>query len=73
MVLMALLFSFNVKLLYMSEEGLQSQSVSFISHVPKKTVQLYMSSEGGAYDVLYDKAYIKTAGICQSILLEVVF
>ncbi len=71
-MLLSLVFKFNVKLFYMTNEGLVSQLLYSPAAAPQAlptTIQLYLNPDGN-FDVLYDKGFIKSAGICQSILLE---
>jgi hypothetical protein len=57
-------------LYYPNEDGLGKYNFE-ISKVPKtRTVRLFMGSDGN-YDVLYTKSYIKSAGISQSVLMDV--
>ncbi len=55
----------------MTEEGLLSQTLytpAGQKMVP--TLKFYMNPDA-TLDVLYDKAFIRTAGLCQSLLFEV--
>jgi len=70
LVLMAMLFDVDVKLFYMGEEGLKKQEFSFPGTKAKAKVQLYLGPEG-YFDVVCDKAFVKSAGICQSLILDV--
>lgn len=67
---MALFFNFNLVLYYASEDGLAKKSFEISKAHGSRTVRLFMGSDGN-YDVLYTKDFIKAAGICQSVLLDV--
>ena len=76
---MAMLFDMNIKLFYATEEGLMKQEFIFPStsalgikktQASKQKIQLFLAADG-YFDVVYDKSYIKSAGICQSVLLDV--
>lgn len=67
-VLMALFFDVILHVYYF--DGTDLSKIEFNSDSKGKLVRLYLNA-GGIFDVVYDKAEIKSAGICQSIILDV--
>ena len=70
---MAMFFNVNLRLFYIAESGLTKQEYSFLPGESKSVlpiVQLCLAPDG-YFDVVYSKSFIKTAGICQSLLLDV--
>ena len=68
LVLMSLFFGFNIRLYYLTDEGLLQQTVALLN--TDSNIQLYLNPDSG-FDVVYSKAFIRNAGICQSLVLEV--
>ena len=71
LVLMAMLFKIDLTILYMTDEGLMKQKLIFPFNTKVKGT-VYLGPDG-LFDVVYGKAFIKEAGICQSIILDVDF
>ena len=71
-ILMAMHLSLDLIIYSIDESGLSKQEFNFCSRTlpSKKILRLYLGVDGG-FDTIYDKASIKTAGICQSIILDV--
>ena len=70
---MTLLFNLDLRLYFVGEEGLTKSDLTFASKKnpePREKVQLFLGADGN-FDVVYSKAEIKAAGICQSLLLDV--
>lgn len=71
---MALFFNLNIEILYISLDGISSLKVgNFGCKESYKTepVRLLLSSDGFV-DCVYEKTFIKTAGVAQSIVLDVI-
>lgn len=66
---MGLLFGMNLRIWYITDEGLKRQEF-FFEENSSKVAELYLAPDG-YFDILYQKSYIKTVGMCQSILLDV--
>ena len=70
---MALLFNLDLRVFFVGEEGLTKSDLTFASKKPverRTQVQLFLGPDG-CFDVVYNKAEIKSAGICQSLVLDV--
>ena len=70
---MTLLFNLDLGLFYVGEEGLEKSDLAFTSKksVEQRTkVKLFLGTDG-YFDVVCEKAEIKAAGICQSLVLDV--
>ncbi len=67
---MAMLFGIDLRVIYVGDEGLVKQDFAFPLANVRHRMQVYLD-EDGYFDVVYRKAHIKSAGVCQSILLEV--
>jgi hypothetical protein len=70
---MAMFFDIELKLYYVAESGLGKQECLFHIGESKSTkplIQLYLAPDG-YFDVIYSKVFIKSAGVCQSLLLDV--
>lgn len=72
LILISMLFGVDIKIFYMSEEGLMKQEFNFQGNTKKLKANLFINSDG-FFDIIYNKSYIKTAGICQSIILDVFY
>jgi hypothetical protein len=71
----ALLFNLDLRLFYLGEEGLMKTDMNFgppkdVESSPQ--IQLFLAGDG-CFDVVYTKQEIKSAGICQSLVLDVRF
>lgn len=73
-ILIALFLQLDLCIYYISETGLAKQEFSFAlkGQPDRQRIKLYLSADGG-FDTVYEKSFIKSAGLCQSILLEVSF
>ncbi len=68
--MLALFLRLDVLVYYVGEAGLAKLELNFgVGSKPRK-VRLYLGPDGG-FDTLYDKSFVKSAGICQSMLLDV--
>ena len=70
---MAMLFNIDLKLYYIAESGLSKEEFNFSTEESKmkpKKVQLYIAPDG-YFDTVYEKSFVKSAGICQSLVLDV--
>lgn len=72
-ILMALFFHIDVRVHYISETGLAKQDFGFSSEKQpcRRRVTLYLAADG-AFDTVYAKSYVKSAGVVQSLLLDVI-
>ena len=68
LVLMTMYLGLSVKIYYLTDDGLLSKEIAFLPTSPQ--ARLYLTSDG-YFDVLYNKAYIKSAGVCQALVLDV--
>jgi len=68
-ILLTLFLQFEVQIYTLKETGLIKQTFKFTRDKAKR-IRIYLE-HNGKFDILYDKATIKAAGICQSILLDV--
>lgn len=66
-VLFCLFSNLEISVYYLSHEGLSKIDLKFGS---QHNIKVYLTNEG-YFDTMYEKSYIKTAGLCQSILLDV--
>eukprot|EP00826_Nyctotherus_ovalis_P041364 TRINITY_DN4150_c0_g1_i17.p1 TRINITY_DN4150_c0_g1~~TRINITY_DN4150_c0_g1_i17.p1 ORF type:complete len:194 (-),score=2.09 TRINITY_DN4150_c0_g1_i17:329-910(-) len=71
-ILISMLFNFQIQFYYIKDFLLLNKTFDFPakSSGEKKLLRLYMNSNG-TFDTVYEKAFIRDAGICQSILLDV--
>lgn len=73
-ILMALYLEIELEIYTLDESGLIKQSFNFLNNEiqtkPQKTIRMYLESDC-KFDTIYNKSTIKSAGICQSILLDV--
>jgi hypothetical protein len=65
------LFDLNVEVRYFSSEGISSFKIEYPNIKNEKKVLNLMLNPDGYFDVVYSKSFIKSAGLCQSILFEV--
>lgn len=72
LMLISLMLEFDIEILYLSHEGISSFQIQLPSAPEKsdKTIR-FMLDKDGFYDAVFSKSFIKTAGICQSMLFEV--
>lgn len=68
LVLMAMFFGINLIILYVEDEVMKQMNINFGNI---KTI-VYINPEG-YFDVVYEKTFIRDCGICQSIVLDVIF
>lgn len=68
LVLLALFFEINLKVLYVENEVIKQMTFNF----GKKQATVYINPEG-YFDTVHEKAFIKNSGLCQSIVLDVLF
>lgn len=68
LILMAMFFRIDLQFLYVENEAMKEISFSF----GKEKAQVYINPEG-YFDVVYEKGFVRNCGLCQSIILDVVF
>lgn len=61
----------NIVILYYTPDGILTYNIKLPNTKKPKTPLQFMIAKDGHYDVVYSKTYIKSAGICQSILFDV--
>lgn len=71
-ILISMLMKLDLNIYYIDESTLIKRSFFFPNkeNNKKKIVNLYLD-EDGDLDVIYEKNYIKSCGMCQSIILDV--
>ena len=70
---MALMLKFDLEIFYYTTEGISSLKIQLSENnleEKRKNLQLMMANDG-YFDVVYAKSFIKSAGICQSLIFEV--
>ncbi len=74
-MLISLFTGYDLDVFYLTSEGLLVYHISYVRTQGRKSkvppIRLYMNP-CGTYDVLHDKPFIKCAGLCQSILFDLV-
>ena len=69
---MALLFKLSLHVLYLTDGGIARLRMDFATPETSSTssIRLYLAMDG-FLDTVYSKSYIKSAGLCQSLILDV--
>jgi len=67
LILMAMFFEINLKILYVENEVIRKTSFKF----GERQVAVYINPEG-YFDIVWKKDFIKRCGLCQSIVLDVI-
>lgn len=72
-ILMAIFFDLELHIYFLDDSKLYKQSFNLSSKLPdeRKVIRLYLGVDG-KFDLIYKKSTIESAGICQSILLDVI-
>ena len=73
-ILLSMLHNIDLHMYYISDSNLNVEIYKFGTETTKdsKFIQLYLNPNGG-FNTIYDKTRIKTFGICQSIILDVIY
>eukprot|EP00826_Nyctotherus_ovalis_P012297 TRINITY_DN13235_c0_g1_i2.p3 TRINITY_DN13235_c0_g1~~TRINITY_DN13235_c0_g1_i2.p3 ORF type:complete len:103 (+),score=18.81 TRINITY_DN13235_c0_g1_i2:203-511(+) len=73
-VLMAVFFDLELEVYFVESSKVKRQSFKLYSNTAgkRKTIRLYLGTSG-KFDVVYYKCEAQSAGLCQSILLDVTF
>lgn len=71
LVLICVFFNWNLEIDCILKEGIKTLSYSFGTTKEQIPLKVVLNADG-YYDAIYKKNYINTAGICQSILLDVI-
>jgi len=73
-ILMAMLFNVKLQIYYVNESQLMQKTFAFPikSNKERKVIRLY-AQYNMSFDTVYEKSFIRDAGVCQSILLDVLF
>jgi hypothetical protein len=66
LILVAMFFEINLKVLYVEDEVIKKTSFKF----GEKEIAVYINPEG-YFDIVCAKNFIKKCGLCQSIVLDV--
>lgn len=73
-IVMGLYLGIELQIYTLDESGLIKQSFNFLNSKtqskPQQTIRMYLEPNC-KFDTIYNKSTIKSAGICQSILLDV--
>lgn len=71
-VLMAVFFDLDLEVLFAESSKIRRQSFKLHSNAAgdRKTIRLYLGANG-KFDAVYNKCEAQSAGLCQSILLDV--